>query len=145
MKRGKQGLIPRHPAPPQAYFCEIEASGLIPKRLKRSCIILVWESMEACISVSTCAKSSIRHLSHPITSVEFSPTNSPEDEGNFFVHSNPLGQFHIIYTSVTKHSLAKGLVLLHLLSATDGNVIVVCGRRNVIMCKIANRPPGHVR
>jgi hypothetical protein len=33
------------------------------------------------------------------------------------------------------------LILLHLLGATDGNVIVVYGHGNVIMCKIADRPP----
>jgi hypothetical protein len=49
--------------------------------------------------------------SHLIPSVEFSPTNSPEDEGNLFVHSNPLEQVHIIYMSVTKLSLAERLIL----------------------------------
>jgi hypothetical protein len=43
--------------------------------------------------------------------------------------------------SVTKLSLAKRLVLLHLLGATDGNVVTVRGHRNIIMCKIADRPP----
>jgi hypothetical protein len=51
--------------------------------------MLVWESMDACISVCTVAKSSIHRLSCPIPSVEFSPTNSPEDEGKLFVHSQP--------------------------------------------------------
>jgi hypothetical protein len=32
------------------------------------CIMLVCESMEACISICTCAKSSIHRLSHPIPS-----------------------------------------------------------------------------
>jgi hypothetical protein len=82
--------------------------------------------------------SSIRHLSHPIPSVEFSPTNSPKDEGKLFVHSNPFEQVHIVYTSVTKLSLAERLILLHLLSATDGNVIAVRGHRNIIVCKIAD-------
>jgi hypothetical protein len=52
--------------------------------------MLVYESMDACISVCTVAKSSIRHLSHLIPSVEFFPTNSLENEGKLFVHSNPL-------------------------------------------------------
>jgi hypothetical protein len=82
--------------------------------------------------------SSIRHLSHLIPSVEFSPTNSPKDEGKLFVHSNPFEQVHIVYTSVTKLSLAERLILLHLLSATDGNVIAVRGHRNIIVCKIAD-------
>jgi hypothetical protein len=81
--------------------------------------MLVWESMEACISIYTCAKSSIHRSSHLIPYVEFSPTNSLEDEGNLFVHSNPLEQVHIIYTSVTKLSLAERLILVHLLTAMD--------------------------
>jgi hypothetical protein len=102
--------------------------------------MLVYESRDACISVCTDAKSSIRRLSRPIPSIEFSPTNSPEDEGMLFIHSNPLEQVHIVYMSVMKLSLAERLVLLHLLSATDGNVIIVRGHRNVIMCNIVDRP-----
>jgi hypothetical protein len=107
--------------------------------------VLVCESMFACISVCTVAKSSISRSSHPIPSVEFSPTNSLEDEGKLFVHSNPLEQVHIVYMSVIKLSLAERLILLHLLGDMDGNVIIVCGHRNVIMCKIADQPPGLVR
>jgi hypothetical protein len=103
--------------------------------------MLVYESMDVCNSVCTVAKSSIRHSSHLIPSVEFSPTNSPEDEGKLCVHSNPLKQVHIVYTSVTKLSLAERLILLNLLGAMDGNVIAVCGHRNIIVCKIADRPP----
>jgi hypothetical protein len=88
------------------------------------------------------AKSSMCGSSHPIPSVEFSPANSPEDEGKLFIHSNPLEQVHIVYMSVTKLSLVKSLVLLHLLGATDGNVIAVRGHRNVIVCKIEDRPLG---
>jgi hypothetical protein len=105
--------------------------------------------MEACISVCTYAKSSIHRSSHPIPStvwliVEFSPTNSPKDEGKLFIHSNPLEQVHIVSTSVTKLSLAERLVLLYLLGATDGNVIIVCGHRHVTLCKIMARPCGLV-
>jgi hypothetical protein len=107
--------------------------------------MLVCESIDACISNCTIAKSSIRRSSCPIPSVEFSPTNSPEVEGKLFIHSNPLEQIHIIYMSVSKLSLAERLVLLHLLGAMDGNVITVHGHRNVIMCKIADRPPSLVR
>jgi hypothetical protein len=103
--------------------------------------MLVCESIDACISVCTVAKSSIRRSSRSIPSVEFSPTNSSEDEGKLFIHSNPLEQVHIIYMSVTKLSLAERIVLLYLLGAMDGNVIIVCGHRNVIVCKIADRPP----
>jgi hypothetical protein len=103
--------------------------------------MLVCESMDACISVCTVAMTSIYRSSCPIPSVEFSPTNSPEDEGKLFVHSNPLKQVHIVYTSVTKLSLTKRLVLLHLLGATNGKVVAVRGHRNVIMCKISDRPP----
>jgi hypothetical protein len=81
--------------------------------------MLVCESMDACISVCMVAKSSICRSSHPIPSVEFYPTNSSEDEGKLFIHSNPLDQVHIVYTSVTKLLLVERLVLLHLLGATD--------------------------
>jgi hypothetical protein len=107
--------------------------------------MLVCELMDACISICMVAKSSIHRSSHSILSVEFSPTNSPEDEENLFIHSNPLEQVHIIYTSVTKLLLVERLVLLHLLGATDGNVVAVCGHRNVIVCKIADRSPGLMR
>jgi hypothetical protein len=107
--------------------------------------MLVCELMDACIFVYTVAKSSIRHSSCSIPSVEFSPTNSPENEGKLFIHSNTLDQVYIVYTSVTKLSLAERLVLLYLLGATDGNVVTVCGHRNVIVCKIADQPPGLMR
>jgi hypothetical protein len=102
--------------------------------------MLVWESRDACNSVCTVKKSSIHHSSHPIPSIEFSPTSSLEDEGKLFVHSNPLEQVHIVYMSVTKLSLAERLILFHLLGAMDGNVVTVRGHRNVIVCKIADRP-----
>jgi hypothetical protein len=78
--------------------------------------MLVCESKDACISICTVAKSSIRRSSHPIPSVEFFPTNSPKDEGKLFVHSNPLEQVDIIYMSVTKLSLVERVILLHLIS-----------------------------
>jgi hypothetical protein len=102
--------------------------------------MLVCELIDACIFVCTVAKSPIHRLSHPIPSVEFSPTNSLEDEGKLFIHSNPVEQVHIIYISVTKLSLAERIVLLHLLGAMDGNVVTVRGHRNVVVCKIADRP-----
>jgi hypothetical protein len=103
--------------------------------------MVVCESMDACISICMVVKSSIHRSSHSIPSVEFSPTNSLDHEGMLFVHSNPLKQVHIVYTSVTKLSMVERLILLHLLGATDGNVITVRGHRNVIVCKIADRPP----
>jgi hypothetical protein len=87
--------------------------------------MLVYESMGACISVCMVVKSSIHRSSRPIPSLEFSPTNSLEDEGKLFINYNPFEQVHIVYTSVTKLLLAERLVLLHLLGATDGNVIAV--------------------
>jgi hypothetical protein len=78
--------------------------------------MLVCESKDACISICTVAKSSIRRSSHPIPSVEFFPTNSPKDEGKLFVHSNPLEQVDIVYMSVTKLSLVERVILLHLIS-----------------------------
>jgi hypothetical protein len=103
--------------------------------------MLVCESRDACISVCTVAMSSIHRLSRPILFVEFFLTNSPEGEGKLFIHSNPLEQVHIVYMSVTKLSLAERLILLHLLGSSDGNVIAVRGHRNIIVCKIADRPP----
>jgi hypothetical protein len=97
--------------------------------------------MDACISICTVAKSSICRSSRPIPSIEISPTNSPEDEGKLFIHSNPLEQVHIVYTSMTKLSLAERLIVLHLLGAMVGNVIVIHGHRNVIACKIQIHPP----
>jgi hypothetical protein len=103
--------------------------------------MLICESMDACISVCMVAKSSIRRSSHPMPSVEFSPTNSLEDEGKLFIHFNPLEQVHIVYMSVTKLLLVERLVFLHLLGATNRNIIAVHGHRNIIVCKIADRPP----
>jgi hypothetical protein len=107
--------------------------------------MLVCESMDACILVCPVAKSSICRSSHPIPSVEFSPTSSSEDEGKLFVHSNALEEVYIVYMSVIKLSMVERLVLLHLLDATDGNVIVIHRHRNVIVCKIVDRPPGLMR
>jgi hypothetical protein len=107
--------------------------------------MVVSELMDACISVCTIAKSSIYRSSRPIPSVEFSPTNSLEYEGKLFIHSNPFKHVYIIYTSLTKLLLAERLILLHLLGATDGNIITVRGHMNVIMCKIADRAPSLVR
>jgi hypothetical protein len=64
-------------------------------------MMLVCESMDACISICRIAKSSIHHSSRLIPSIEISPTNSPDDEGKMFIHSNPLEQVHIVYMSVT--------------------------------------------
>jgi hypothetical protein len=67
--------------------------------------MLVWESRDACNFICPIKMSSIYHSSHLIPSVEFSPTNSPKDEGKLVVHSNLLEQVHIVYMSVTKLSL----------------------------------------
>jgi hypothetical protein len=74
--------------------------------------------------------------------VEFSPTDGLEDAGKFFVQTNPLEQVHIIDTSVSKLSMAEELVLVHLLSGVDGDVVTVHSLRNVIVCKILARPCG---
>jgi hypothetical protein len=57
--------------------------------------MLVYETMEACISICMCAKLSICRLSHliPFTAwlvIEFSPTDGPKDGGKLFVQTNPL-------------------------------------------------------
>jgi hypothetical protein len=68
--------------------------------------------------------------------VEFSQINGPEDGRKFFVQTNPLKQVHIVDMSGSKLSMAERLILLHLLSGVDADVIVVCSLRNVIVCKI---------
>jgi hypothetical protein len=53
-----------------------------------------------------------------------------------FIQTNPLKQVHIVDTSVSKLSMVEGLVLLHLLSGADGDVIAVRSLRNIVMYKI---------
>jgi hypothetical protein len=77
--------------------------------------------------------------------VEFSSTDDPEDGGKLLVQTNPLKQVHIVDMSVSKLSTVEGLVLLHLLSGANGDVVAVHSLRNVIMCKITARPHGPVR
>jgi hypothetical protein len=76
--------------------------------------------------------------------VEFSPTDGSEDGGKLLVQTNPLKQGHIIDMSASKLLMVEGLILLHLLSGADGDVIAVRSLRNVIVCKITARPHGHV-
>jgi hypothetical protein len=54
-------------------------------------------------------------------------------------------QVHILDTSVSKLSTAKELILLHLLSGVDGDLITICSLRNIIVCKIVARPRGLVQ
>jgi hypothetical protein len=75
----------------------------------------------------------------------FSITNGPEDGGEVFIQTNPLKQVHIVDMSVSKLSMMEGLVLLHLLSGADGDVIAICSLKNIIVCKIMARPRGPVR
>jgi hypothetical protein len=77
--------------------------------------------------------------------IEFSPTDGLEDGGKLLIQTNPLKQVHIVDTSVSKLSVVEGLVLLHLLSGADGDVIAVRSLRNVIVCKITAQPHGPVR
>jgi hypothetical protein len=77
--------------------------------------------------------------------VEFSPTNALEDGGKFFVQTNPLEEVHIIDTSVSKLSMAEGLVLVHLLSGAGGDVITIRSHGHATLCKIMARPRGLVR
>jgi hypothetical protein len=76
--------------------------------------------------------------------VEFSLTDDPEDCGKLLVQTNPLKQVHNVDMSVSKLSMVEGLVLLHLLSGADGDVIIVHSLRNVIVCKITTQPHGPV-
>jgi hypothetical protein len=77
--------------------------------------------------------------------IEFSPTDGLEDGGKLLVQTNPLNQVHIVDTSASKLSMVEGLVLLHLLSGADGDVIAIRSLRNIIVCKIMARPRGPVR
>jgi hypothetical protein len=77
--------------------------------------------------------------------IEFSPTDGPEDDGMVLIQTNPLKQVHIIDTSVSKLSMAEGLVLLHLLSGADRDAVAVRSLRNVIVCNITAQPHGPVR
>jgi hypothetical protein len=74
--------------------------------------------------------------------VEFSPTDGPKDGGKLLIQTNPLKQVHIVDTSLSKLSMVEGLILLHLLSGADGDVVAVRSRKNVIMCKIMALPRG---
>jgi hypothetical protein len=77
--------------------------------------------------------------------IEFSPIDGPEDGGKLLIQINTLKQVYIIDTSVSKLSTVEGLILLHLLSGADGDVVVVRSLRNIIVCKIVTRPLGPVR
>jgi hypothetical protein len=72
--------------------------------------------------------------------VELSPTDGLEDGEKLFVQTNPLKQVHIVDRSVSKLSMVERLVLLHLLSGADGDVITACSLKNIIVCKITARP-----
>jgi hypothetical protein len=77
--------------------------------------------------------------------VEFSPTDGLEDGGKLFIQTNPLKQVHIVDMSVSKLLMMERLILLHLLSGADGDVVAIRSLRNVIMCKITVQPRGPVR
>jgi hypothetical protein len=77
--------------------------------------------------------------------VEFFPTDGPDDGGKLFIQTKPLKQVHIVDMSVSKLSMTEGLVLLHLLSGADGDVIAIRSLRNVIVCKITTRPNSLMR
>jgi hypothetical protein len=68
--------------------------------------------------------------------VEFSSIDGLEDGGKLLVQTNPLKQVHIVDMIVSKLSTMEGLILLHLLSGANGDVIAVRSLRNVIVCKI---------
>jgi hypothetical protein len=72
--------------------------------------------------------------------IEFSPTDGPEDGGKLLIQTNPLKQVHIVDMSMSKLSTVEGLVLLHLLSGADADVIAVRSLGNVIMCEITAQP-----
>jgi hypothetical protein len=76
--------------------------------------------------------------------VEFSPTDGPEDGGKLFNQTNPLEQVHIVDMSVSKLSMVEGLILVHLLSGADGDIVAVRSLKNIIVCRIMARPRGPV-
>jgi hypothetical protein len=43
---------------------------------------------------------------------------------------------------VNKLSVAEGLILLHLLSGADGDVVTIRSFRNIVMCKKMAQPYG---
>jgi hypothetical protein len=77
--------------------------------------------------------------------IEFFLTDGSEDGGKPIIQTNPLKQVHIVDMSLSKLSTVDGLILLHLLSGADGDVIAVRSLRNVIVCKITAQPHGPVR
>jgi hypothetical protein len=77
--------------------------------------------------------------------IEFSPIDGLEDGGKLHVQTNPLKQVHIVDMSVSKLSTVEGLILLHLLSGADGDVVDVHSLRNIIVCKIMAQPRGPVQ
>jgi hypothetical protein len=52
-------------------------------------------------------------------------------------------QVHILDTSVSKLSMAKELILLHLLSGADGDLVTICSLRNIIVCKNGMKDEDH--
>jgi hypothetical protein len=101
--------------------------------------MLVWESRDACNSICTVAKSSIRCSSRPIPSVEFSPTNSLEDEEKLFVHFNPLEQVHIVPNSHWLRDSYFSISSVLWMEMSSPSVA------NVIVCKIVDQPPDLMR
>jgi hypothetical protein len=67
-------------------------------------------------------------------------TDGLEDGLKLLIQTNPLKLVHIVNMSVSKLLTVEGLILLHLLSGADGDIIVVHSLRNVIMCRIMARP-----
>jgi hypothetical protein len=77
--------------------------------------------------------------------VELSPTGGPKEGGKLLIQTNCLKEVHIIDTSVSKLSMAEGLILLHLLGGADGDVVAFHSFWKVIVCKIMARPHGPMR
>jgi hypothetical protein len=47
--------------------------------------------------------------------------------------NQPSQVIHIVDTSVSKLSMAEGLILLHLRNGADGDVIAICSLSNIIV------------
>jgi hypothetical protein len=68
--------------------------------------------------------------------IEVSPSGGSEDGRKLFIQTNPLKQVQIVDTSVSKLSMVRGLILVHLDSGADGDVVAIRSLRSVIVCKI---------
>jgi hypothetical protein len=68
------------------------------------------------------------------------PSDYVEDGGKLEVHSYPLEQAHIVYTSMSILPMAEGLKPHQLLMGTDGDVGVILNHATSLCKRIAQLP-----